>query len=130
MPLFEYRCGACSNLEEVLQKFDDPAPTVCPHCGKKGKMARAVSLTSFQLKGGGWYKDLYSSTPADKSGAESAGGDATPKDGTPKDSKSKDSATPAPAPAANTSASSDTKAPAKPQKAEKKPKPAANKSAA
>ena len=62
MPLFEYRCEACAHLEEVLQKHTDPAPDACPSCGRAGTMAKAISLTSFQLKGGGWYKDLYASS--------------------------------------------------------------------
>lgn len=67
MPIFEYRCSACDHLEEVLQKHSDPAPAVCPSCGKKKTLAREMSVTSFQLKGGGWGKDLYaSSKPVDK----------------------------------------------------------------
>lgn len=73
MPLFEYRCQACDHLEEVLQKHTDPAPEACPACGKPGTMAKAISLTSFQLKGGGWYKDLYASSPTTSTKAE--GGD-------------------------------------------------------
>ena len=62
MPLFEYRCERCAHLEEVLQKHTDPAPDACPACGERGTMVKAISLTSFQLKGGGWYQDLYSSS--------------------------------------------------------------------
>ena len=65
-------------LTEVMQRSTDPAPA-CPECGE-AKLARIVSRTSFQLKGGGWYSDLYS-TPKKKaagSGAEPAGGAASP----------------------------------------------------
>jgi len=72
MPLFEYRCATCGHLEEVLQKHGDPAPDPCPSCGASATMSKEVSLTSFQLKGGGWYKDLYSSTPKEGAKAESA----------------------------------------------------------
>lgn len=65
MPLYEYRCRECAHLEEVLQKVNDPAPATCPSCGKEHTLEKEVSLTSFQLKGGGWYKDLYSSAPKD-----------------------------------------------------------------
>lgn len=78
MPLYEYRCQECDHLEEVLQKSTDPAPVTCPACGKEHTLAKEVSLTSFQLKGGGWYKDLYSSTPKDggkKDGAGAAKGE-------------------------------------------------------
>jgi putative FmdB family regulatory protein len=72
MPIFEYRCEACSHLEEVLQKHTDPAPEVCPKCGKAGTMAKEMSLTSFQLKGGGWYKDLYASSSKSDASASSS----------------------------------------------------------
>ena len=70
MPLFEYRCETCEHLEEVLQKHGDPAPALCPACGAEGEMCKEISRTSFQLKGGGWYKDLYASVPAGKKDAE------------------------------------------------------------
>ncbi len=62
MPIFEYRCSACGHLEELLQKHNDPAPAECPACGKASTMAKELSASAFHLKGGGWYKDLYSST--------------------------------------------------------------------
>lgn len=77
MPLFEYRCSACQHLEEVLQKHDDPAPEVCPQCGKTKTLAKELSLTSFQLKGGGWYKDLYSSTKKDGGASSSSSSEST-----------------------------------------------------
>lgn len=62
MPIFEYRCSACGHLEEVLQKHNAPAPDECPQCHQHNTMAKALSLSAFHLKGGGWYKDLYSSS--------------------------------------------------------------------
>lgn len=38
--------------------MSDPPETKCPKCGKIAK--RIISQTSFTLKGGGWYKDGYS----------------------------------------------------------------------
>ncbi|WP_242346937.1 FmdB family zinc ribbon protein [Anaeromyxobacter terrae] len=70
MPIYEYVCEACGRLTEVMQRMTDPAPA-CPECGAP-KLARLISRTSFQLKGGGWYSDLYSS-PKTKPGAESTG---------------------------------------------------------
>jgi putative FmdB family regulatory protein len=72
MPIYEFVCEACGRLVERLQKVSDPPPEACPECG--GKMAKIMSRNSFQLKGGGWYRDLYSSnkTPSsapDKSDA-------------------------------------------------------------
>jgi len=74
MPLFDYGCTACGHVEEVLQKRTDPAPATCPKCGAEGTMTKEMSLPSFQLKGGGWYKDLYASTPKSDSSAKSESG--------------------------------------------------------
>ena len=60
MPIYEFVCEACGRLTEVMQKLNDPPPPACPECGE-ARLARLVSRTSFQLKGGGWYADLYSS---------------------------------------------------------------------
>lgn len=62
MPIFEYRCSACGHLEEVLQKHNAPPPETCPKCSAANTMAKELSLSAFHLKGGGWYKDLYSSS--------------------------------------------------------------------
>lgn len=93
MPLYEYRCKECDHLEEVLQKVSDPAPATCPACGKEHTMAKEVSLTSFQLKGGGWYKDLYSSVPADKKDGAKKSEGSEAKAGAKSEGKSTDSKT-------------------------------------
>lgn len=56
MPMYEYKCKECSVEVEKLQGYDDPPPK-CEKCKKV--MVRKISRTSFQLKGGGWYKDGY-----------------------------------------------------------------------
>jgi len=61
MPLYEYACDQCKEIQEVLQKVGDPAPDKCPHCGAQNSLQKVVSSSAFHLKGGGWYKDLYSS---------------------------------------------------------------------
>jgi len=60
VPIYEFVCEACGRLVEVMQKVNDPPPAACPECGGD-RLARTVSRTSFQLKGGGWYSDLYAS---------------------------------------------------------------------
>ena len=102
MPIYEFVCESCGRLTEIMQKVSDPPPGPCGECG--GRVARMVSRTSFQLKGGGWYADLYSSAkekpaPPAKPDAPAAAGEAKP------------GATPA-APAATPAAASP--APAKP----------------
>lgn len=73
MPIYEYRCQKCGKELELLHKVSDPAPTVCPECNAEGSLERLVSRTSFQLKGGGWYSDLYSSAKKSDSGASASG---------------------------------------------------------
>jgi len=96
VPIYEFVCEACGRLTEVMQKVGDPPPPSCPECGE-GRMARMVSRTSFQLKGGGWYSDLYSSPKTKPAPPEAkAGSKPEPKPDAKADAKP---ATPAPAPA-------------------------------
>ena len=59
MPIYEYRCISCGYEFEEVQKFSDPSFEECPDCGEK-TAEKQVSMSSFHLKGGGWYKDGYS----------------------------------------------------------------------
>jgi putative FmdB family regulatory protein len=72
MPIYEYECSQCHQTSDALQKVNDPAPETCPHCGAQHTLSRLLSRTSFVLKGGGWYADLYSSSkPKSDGGGES-----------------------------------------------------------
>ena len=73
MPVYEYMCGACDHEFEREQRITDNPIKKCPACGAM-KVKRLISRTSFVLKGGGWYSDLYSSSrggSAKGNGAES-----------------------------------------------------------
>ena len=59
MPIYEYLCVSCGYEFEEVQKFSAPSFDKCPSCGKSSA-ERKVSISSFHLKGGGWYKDGYS----------------------------------------------------------------------
>jgi putative FmdB family regulatory protein len=76
VPIYEFVCEKCGRIVERLQKVSDPPPEACPECG--GKMAKIMSRNSFQLKGGGWYKDLYSSSSKSDSGTSKPSSDASP----------------------------------------------------
>jgi putative FmdB family regulatory protein len=65
MPIYKYTCEKCGSHVEVIQKVSDPPLKRCSKC--RGKLAKAVSRTSFQLKGSGWYATDY---PATKSASE------------------------------------------------------------
>ena len=78
MPLYEYECKECGRRTEKIQKVSDAELTVCPHCG--GRLERTLTAPAAHFKGGGWYKDLYSSAkPAASSNGDAAksGGEAS-----------------------------------------------------
>jgi putative FmdB family regulatory protein len=60
MPVYEYECQKCNKVFEVQQKIADKPLSDCPECHAPVK--KLMSMSSFQLKGGGWYADGYSST--------------------------------------------------------------------
>ncbi len=58
MPIYEYACGACGNEFEAEQRITEEPLKTCPECQSR-QVKRLISQTSFVLKGGGWYSDLY-----------------------------------------------------------------------
>ena len=70
MPIYEYECKCCGERSEFLQKVNDSHERECPKCGKL-KLKKLVSLSSFRLKGTGWYATDFknkSGDTKDKSG--------------------------------------------------------------
>lgn len=63
MPIYEYECTKCGNVEEALQKFSDKPLTRCGHCN--GKLTKLVSQSTFHLKGSGWYVTDYANKSKD-----------------------------------------------------------------
>ena len=63
MPIYEYKCSACSHELESLQKFADALLVTCPVCGKDA-LTKLVSAAGFQLKGSGWYQTDFKSSGA------------------------------------------------------------------
>jgi putative FmdB family regulatory protein len=95
MPIYEYRCQSCEHEFEVWQKMSDPPVKVCPKCHAR-KVEKLISMTSFQLKGTGWYATDYggakSSPPAEKhSGDSASASSSTDKGGSDKASSDKGS---------------------------------------
>jgi len=60
MPIYEYQCGACGEISEILQKISEPDQKKCPLCGKL-KLSRQISAAGFRLKGAGWYETDFKS---------------------------------------------------------------------
>lgn len=83
MPIYEYQCEQCGQVEEAIQKFSDKPLTKCSHCA--GKLHKLISQSAFHLKGSGWYVTDYagknqnkkheSSNPAPSKDAGSSGKD-------------------------------------------------------
>ena len=57
MPVYEYKCGNCGRDFEIFQKISDPELKTCKFC--QGPVRKQISLTTFHLKGGGWYVTDY-----------------------------------------------------------------------
>lgn len=75
MPTYEYACKGCGFEFEREQRITDKPVKKCPECGAL-KARRLISRTSFVLKGGGWYNDLYASPKAKAEGKSQEGGEA------------------------------------------------------
>ena len=63
MPIYRYKCKACDHELELIQSMkegEEYQATVkeCPKC-TASEWHRLISLGSFQLKGGNWFKDGY-----------------------------------------------------------------------
>jgi putative FmdB family regulatory protein len=57
MPIYEYQCKKCGKNFDVFQKMTDPEITACKSC--HGPVKKLVSLSTFHLKGSGWYVTDY-----------------------------------------------------------------------
>jgi putative FmdB family regulatory protein len=57
MPIYEYKCRKCGKQFEAFQGITEPELKNCKFC--KGKVHKLVSLSSFSLKGSGWYATDY-----------------------------------------------------------------------
>ncbi len=57
MPIYEYECLKCGKTAEAMQRFSDPPLTECSIC--KGKLRKLISMSTFHLKGSGWYTTDY-----------------------------------------------------------------------
>ena len=57
MPIYEYECESCGKVMEKWQKITEAPLTTCEECG--GTLHKLVSMSSFHLKGSGWYVTDY-----------------------------------------------------------------------
>ena len=73
---YEYLCTDCQHVWEQEQSISEAPLKVCPNCQKETAKRQVSGGAGFILKGGGWYSDLYSSTPKKSGDASGASGDA------------------------------------------------------
>jgi len=57
MPIYEYECAQCGQIEEAIQRFSDEPLVACKSCS--GKVNKLISQSTFHLKGSGWYVTDY-----------------------------------------------------------------------
>ena len=58
MAIYQYECACGNKFEEMMSIKSDSKTHKCHKCGELAD--KVMSSGSFQLKGGGWYKDSYS----------------------------------------------------------------------
>lgn len=89
MPIYEYECLKCGKTTEAMQKISDPPVSQCCHC--RGEVRKLISMSTFHLKGSGWYVTDYAgknqSTSA-STACETAKADTTEAKSTPSESSS------------------------------------------
>lgn len=79
MPIYDYVCGSCGHVVEVIHSISAAGPSVCERCG--GAMKRALSTPAIVFKGSGWAKkDARDAVRAKSSGTATTDAPAT--DGT------------------------------------------------
>jgi putative FmdB family regulatory protein len=75
LPLYDYRCRACSKVTEVRHGFREGHQGACPECG--GELARVFSPAGIVFKGSGFYLTDSRSASEKKKATASDSGTAT-----------------------------------------------------
>jgi len=93
MPLYEYKCSACSHRFERWERLTAPSVQACPQCGQPSH--RQLGVPALQFKGSGWYVTDYgkgsaSAPPSGHSESASSTSDSSP-NGAGASSSTKDS---------------------------------------
>lgn len=92
MPTYQYRCTQCGNQLEVVQKFTDPALSVCDEC--HGALRKVYNAVGVVFKGSGFYR---TDSRAAEGKSNGAGGKSSEKsEKSEKSDKSEKSGSPSP----------------------------------
>lgn len=67
---YEYLCSACNHSWEQEQSIKSEPIKICIKCGCDSAKRLVSGGVGFQLKGSGWFKDLYSSSTSNKGANE------------------------------------------------------------
>ena len=57
MPLYDFKCVKCEHTFEELVNMSETSDPPCPICNSETE--KLISLSSFRLKGDGWYATDY-----------------------------------------------------------------------
>jgi putative FmdB family regulatory protein len=99
LPLYDYRCRACSKVTEVRHGFREGHEGACPECG--GELARVFSPTGIVFKGSGFYlTDSRKASEKAKASASSTSAEPAKPAETANAADSTSTTSPTPAPAA------------------------------
>ena len=84
MPVYDYVCGDCGHLLEVIHGIHAEGPRFCPSCGAEGRMTKAFNAPAVVFKGSGWAKkDRRVTASSTKSRTDSSSSDASSSDSKP-----------------------------------------------
>ena len=90
MPTYQYRCTECGEDLEAVQKFSDPALTICPTCG--GQLRKVFNAVGVVFKGSGFYRtDSRNGSKSGPDGDSGADKSAPDKSGSDKKAEKKSS---------------------------------------
>jgi putative FmdB family regulatory protein len=89
MPLYDYKCGECGHIFEVMQKITEEPLKFCPEC--KGPIKRLISASGIIFKGTGFHVTDYRSGK-DKVASSKGQVASSKEEGKPKATETKSSA--------------------------------------
>jgi len=69
MPTYQYECGKCGYLFEVMQSITEARLTDCPSCQTEGSVHRLIGKgAGIIFKGKGFYETDYKNRPCPDAG--------------------------------------------------------------
>ena len=69
MPVYDYVCGACGHVLEVIHGIHAEGPRFCPSCGAEGRMTKGFNAPAVVFKGSGWAKKDRTATASKRASA-------------------------------------------------------------